>query len=83
MQGFQYGTDTGEASGEGGNADHTMFGLIRDHKDPALFWRDSYNPTFRRLRLKDVNFESMQQQMLILESGPYFIDMVDKMVPLP
>lgn len=82
IQGFQYGTDTGEASGEGDNADHTMFGIVRDHKNPAIYWRDSRNPTFRRLRLEDIDFQSKQQQMLTLETGNYFIDMSDKMVPL-
>ncbi|CAE7509573.1 cbh [Symbiodinium microadriaticum] len=37
-EGFQYGTDTGETSGEGSGADHTMFGLIRDHSEPAIYW---------------------------------------------
>lgn len=36
--GLQYGTDTGENSGEGSSADHTMFAVIRDHSDPALYW---------------------------------------------
>lgn len=37
-QGEQYGTDTGENSGEGSSNDHSVFGLIRDHADPALYW---------------------------------------------
>lgn len=83
VQGNQYGTDTGEDGGEGGsNADHTMFGLVRDHKHPALYWRDSHNPTFRRLRLQDIDFHNMPRQMLVLESGAYFIDMADKLVPM-
>lgn len=36
--GNQYGTDTGDASGEGSNPDHTMWGIIRDHSTPALYW---------------------------------------------
>lgn len=36
--GNQYGTDTGEASGEGSNPDHTMWGITRDHSTPALYW---------------------------------------------
>jgi hypothetical protein len=59
-----------------------MWGIVRDHHDPAIYWRDSYNPTFRRLRLRDIDFQSGQQQMLVLETGPYFVDMMDKMVPL-
>jgi len=80
--GLQYGTDTGEASGEGSNSDHTMWGLVRDHKDAAIYWRDSYNPTFRRLRLRDIDFSAKQQFQLVLESGPFFVDMADKMSPL-
>ncbi len=36
-QGDQYGTDSGEASGEG-DGDHTQWGVVRDHLDPALYW---------------------------------------------
>lgn len=81
--GFQYGTDTGEtsSSGEGEGADHTMWGLIRDHREPALYWRDSGNPSFRRLRLSDVPWGG-EQMMLQLEGGGFFIDMADKLVPL-
>ena len=37
-QGDQYGTDTGDESGEGSAADHTVWAVIRDHAEPALFW---------------------------------------------
>jgi choloylglycine hydrolase len=36
--GMQYATDTGDNSGEGSGADHTMWGLMRDHADPAIYW---------------------------------------------
>lgn len=36
--GEQYGTDTGEASGEGTNPDHTQWAIIRDHGTPAIYW---------------------------------------------
>lgn len=36
--GEQYGTDTGDGSGEGNAADHTNYGLIRDHFEPAFYW---------------------------------------------
>lgn len=75
-QGEQYGTDTGENSGEGSSNDHTVFGLIRDHLNPTLYWRDNTNPTFRRLRVADI---SGKFQQLMLESGPYFIDMAAEM----
>lgn len=81
--GDQYGTDTGESSGEGSeNPDHTMYGLIRDHNDPTLFWRDSGNPTFRRLRLADIDFRSGERKSLVLETGPYYVDMIEAMKPV-
>jgi hypothetical protein len=72
--GEQYATDTGDASGEGAKPDHTNWGIIRDHFDPTLYWRDATNPTFRRLRLGDIDFKKGQQS-LIMEKGPYFVDM--------
>ncbi|CAE7616494.1 cbh, partial [Symbiodinium microadriaticum] len=35
--GLQFATDTGENSGEGSSADHTMWGLVRDHSSPAIY----------------------------------------------
>lgn len=73
--GNQYGTDTGEASGEGSNPDHTMWGLIRDHSTPALYWRDAGNPTFRGIKLSEIDFSvGALQYQIPLEVGPYFID---------
>lgn len=80
--GAQYGTDTGENSGEGTDNDHTIFGMVRDHKNPTFYWRDSINPTFRRLRLEDVDFSTQTVSMLTLETGPYFVDMADKLSPM-
>jgi penicillin V acylase-like amidase (Ntn superfamily) len=36
-QGEQYGTDSGDSSGEG-QGDHTSWAVIRDHASPALYW---------------------------------------------
>jgi len=74
--GEQFGTDTGDKSGEGSSNDHTVFALIRDHYSPALYWRDSGNPTFRRLRVADI---SSKFQQLKLETGPLFVDMAAEM----
>ena len=77
--GNQYGTDTGENSGEGSNPDHTMWGLIRDHATPALYWRDSGNPTFRGIKLSDIDFSpGAAQKQIVLETGPYFIDLTSQ-----
>lgn len=73
--GDQYGTDSGETSGEG-DADHSVFSIIRDHASPALYWQDAFNPTFRRLALKDVDFSpAAPRRQIKLEDGPYFVDM--------
>lgn len=36
--GYQYATDTGDNSGEGSGADHTMWAMVRDHSNPAIYW---------------------------------------------
>jgi hypothetical protein len=34
------------------------------------------NPTFRRIRLKDLNLEhGAEQKLMKMETGPYFVDM--------
>eukprot|EP00981_Chlorochromonas_danica_P008419 scaffold2188_cov182-Ochromonas_danica.AAC.9 len=78
--GEQYGTDTGDSSGEGTNPDHTLWAVIRDHATPALYWRDSFNPTFRRLVLTDLDFSYKAHRKAIkLQDGPYFVDMKDQL----
>jgi choloylglycine hydrolase len=78
--GQQYGTDTGESSGEGSNPDHSVWGVIRDHSTPALFWRDSGNPTFRRLLLRDMDFsEKADRKAIKMQEGAFYIDMKDQM----
>jgi hypothetical protein len=75
----QFGTDSGETSGEG-NADHTMVGIIRDHLNPTLYWRDSNNPTFRRLRMSDIDIsENARRMSLIVQAGPFYVDMVNEL----
>jgi hypothetical protein len=76
--GEQYGTDTGDNSGEGSLPDHTNWGVIRDHHNAVLYWRDALNPTFRALRLSDIDW-SKGRQSLVMEKGPYFVDMVDSL----
>lgn len=78
--GQQYGTDTGESSGEGSEPDHSVWGVIRDHATPALYWRDAGNPTFRRLSVKDMDFsEKAERKAIKLEEGAFFIDIKDQM----
>ena len=70
--GYQYGTDSGSSSRQ----DHTIFGLVRDHANRVLYWRDAYNPTFRRIRFEDV-FASgdSERRSIVVTEGPYFVDM--------
>jgi hypothetical protein len=82
-EGNQWGTDSGESSGEGSEGDHTVFGLIRDHAKPALYWRDSSNPSFRRIQLADLDFApGAPQKFITLEKGPLFTDMAANMADL-
>jgi penicillin V acylase-like amidase (Ntn superfamily) len=75
-EGDQYGTDSSDNGGSEGSGDHTCWGIIRCHSDPAIYWRDATNPTFRRIRLKDLDLSvKTKRSMLKLEDGPYFIDM--------
>lgn len=74
--GYQYGTDTGEDSSEGSDPDHSVWGIVRDHNDPSIYWRDAMNPTFRRIRLGDLDLsEGAPHKIMKMEAGPLFIDM--------
>ena len=76
--GAQYGTDS-----KRNKQDHTVLGLIRDHANGILYWRDAYNPTFRRIRLQDVLRSSSDQitmKTLMMTKGPYYVDMAEYML---
>jgi len=76
----QYGTDSGDSSGEG-DADHTVFAIIRDHASPSIYYRDSFNPTFRRVRLADLNTNiGATPKKILIESGANFVDMTQSMI---
>ena len=49
-EGEQYGTDSGESSGEG-DGDHTSWAVIRDHATPALYWYEDSSCFFSCLNL--------------------------------
>jgi len=78
-QGLQYGTDSGTSSGEG-DADHTCFGIVRDHKEPAIYWRDATNPTFRKINVAEVlATHGPRKRSLKMETGPFFVDLSKQM----
>lgn len=74
--GNQYGTDSGDSGSSEGDGDHSVWGVVRDHKNPTLYWRDATNPTFRRIVLSDVDLSVRgSKKSLLLETGPFFVDM--------
>lgn len=67
------GTDSGPRSAEMGDADHSLFGVIRDHADPTVYWRSAYNPSLQRLRLSEVDLaEGAHSKSLRVSSGPWY-----------
>lgn len=73
--GDQMGTDSGAGEGMG---DHTMFGVIYDHKSAALYWRTIDNHAFQRLRLADLALsKGAAPRFLSLDADnalPWYID---------
>ena len=52
--GAQMGTDSSKGEGQG---DHTMFGVIYDHKRLEIYWRTEANQNLQRIRLADAKLE--------------------------
>ena len=50
--GLQMGTDSGFGEGE---ADHTHYGHLYDHKQSVLYWRHETNLQLQRARLADLD----------------------------
>ena len=76
--GLQRATDTGAGSGEGGagEGDHTLWGVVRDHRNRAVYWRSARNPSLRRVRLADFDLSAgAAVRALAVEAGPFFADM--------
>ena len=74
--GTQYGTDSSTIRKQ----DHTVFGIIRDHYNKIIYWRDAYNPTIRRIKLSDALTNNPNgRSNLLMTNGPYFIDMANSM----
>jgi len=69
------GTDSGPTSAEMGLSDHTLWGVIRDHANPTVFWRSAYNPSLQRLRLADLDLaKGAQSHSLLVADGPWYAD---------
>jgi len=68
------GTDS-EASGGEGLGDHTHWGLIRDHLHKEIYLRSQTNPSFRRIRLADLQLgEGEPVTTMEIEQDPWFLD---------
>jgi penicillin V acylase-like amidase (Ntn superfamily) len=50
--GKQMGTDSSKGEGK---SDHTMFGVVYDHKQAIVYWRTESNQNLQRLRLVDAH----------------------------
>ena len=50
--GEQMGTDSGAGEGAG---DHTMWGVLYDHRNATLYFREQLNQNLQRVRLSDLN----------------------------
>jgi len=69
------GTDSGPHSAEMGVADHSLWGVVRDHAQPSLYWRSAYNPSLRRLRLSDCDLsKGAAPKSLVVAAGAWYSD---------
>ena len=74
------GTDSGKGSGEKGDSDHSLFGVVRDHGNRVLYWRSAINPSLQRLRLADLRLgEGEPVKTLSVRSGPWFVDAASRL----
>jgi len=71
------GTDSGVHSAEMGLADHSLWGVVRDHAARTIYWRSAYNPSLQRLRLSDVDLSDGAPSLQVaVAAGPWFQDAV-------
>lgn len=53
--GAQMGTDSGAGEGAG---DHTMWGVVYDHRNATIYFREQRNQNLQRVRLSDLNLDA-------------------------
>ena len=75
--GLQMGTDSGFGEGQ---ADHTHFAHIYDHKGAILYWRHQTNLQLERVRLADVLGSPTPLTLPMYNDLPFFHDAADKFV---
>jgi penicillin V acylase-like amidase (Ntn superfamily) len=74
--GNQMGTDSSPSSGEG-LGDHTMWGVIYDHKQGILYLRSEENQSLQRVVLDNIRFEKgAKPWSMPISTGrvPWFVD---------
>ena len=52
--GAQLGTDSSKGEGQG---DHTLYGVVYDHQNKAVYWRTQTNMNVARLQLADAQLK--------------------------
>ena len=75
--GLQMGTDSGFWEG---NADHTHYGHIYDHKNKILYWRHESNLQLERVKLTDVLKNDQPLSLPMYNDLPFFNDASHKFV---
>jgi len=59
-----------------GQGDFTQFQIVRDHKDPTMFFRTAFSPSWRRARIADLGLgnSTAVRTLAPLNEGPWYID---------
>ena len=79
--GAQMGTDSGFGEGQ---ADHTHYAHVYDHKNSVLYWRTQSNQQLQRVRLSDVLRNSSPPFSLpLINDLPFFNDAAKAFGPSP
>ena len=79
--GAQMGTDSGAGEGQ---SDHTMWGVIYDHRNATIYWRTSVNANLGRVRLGDLPLavgSAVVAMPMITNALPWFEDAADGFSP--
>ena len=65
------------------DADHSLFGVVRDHANRVVYWRSAINPSLQRLRLADADLATgATPRTLAVTSGPWFHDALQGAAPV-
>ncbi len=82
-------TPAGAQRGQDWVGEHTVAGLVREHRDPSLYWRTSSNQLVQRLRLAELALDQGgARRLLPLTAGaapelPWFHDARAALRPMP